>query len=228
MSPSISIIIPAYNEATTLPVCLNELQQLRQEHCELIVVDGESTDDTMAVAAPLTDKILTANKGRAAQMNAGAQAAQGEILWFIHADSIPPVGAANSIRAALTDSQKHWGRFDVRLSGSLRMLRVVETMMNLRSRLSGIATGDQAIFVRRDIFEKIGGYPNIPLMEDIALCQRLKQLSKPVCLRQKITTSSRRWERHGVWRTIFLMWQLRLKYSLGVDPERLARIYYRN
>jgi rSAM/selenodomain-associated transferase 2 len=221
----ISIIIPVLNEATALPACLPPLQPLRQQGCELIVVDGGSTDNSVVIATPLADQVLTARKGRAAQMNAGARAAQGDIFWFLHGDSLPPPAAAALIRTTLNRSDRVWGRFDVRLSGSRPLLRVVETLMNTRSRLTGIATGDQGIFMHRAVFEHVGGYPDITLMEDLALSRALKRISRPVCLRQHLLTSSRRWEQNGIWKTILLMWRLRLAYFLGADPTRLARLY---
>ena len=225
--PHIAIVLPVLNEEAQVAVCLRALQPLREQGCELIVADGGSRDRTLALAEPLADRLVSSPRGRAAQMNAGARQASGEILWFLHADSLPPPDAASLIRVALADPGRHWGRFDVRLSGRQPLLRVVETLMNLRSRLTGIATGDQGIFVRRALFERIGGYPAIALMEDIALCRRLKTYGRPVCLRQRLQTSSRRWERDGISRTILLMWRLRLAYFLGADPARLARIYYR-
>jgi len=224
----ISIIMPVLNEAETLGECLRDLQALRAQRCELIVADGGSRDRSAVLAAPLADRVVLAPKGRALQMNAGAEQAGGSILWFLHADSRPPPSAARLIREAMAVSGVGWGRFDVRLSGRRPSLRIVETMMNLRSRLSGIATGDQGIFVRRALFERIGGYPSIALMEDIALSRLLKRHGRPVCLRQRLQTSSRRWERDGVWRTILLMWRLRLAYFFGADPARLARMYYRS
>jgi rSAM/selenodomain-associated transferase 2 len=222
----IAIILPVLNEEAHIAACLRALQPLREDG-ELIVADGGSRDRTAALAEPLADRVIVAPRGRAAQMNAGARQAGGEILWFLHADSLPPPGAAELIRAALADPNRHWGRFDVRLSGRHPALRVVETLMNLRSRLTGIATGDQGIFVRRQTFERVGGYPAIALMEDIALSRLLKRQSRPACLRQCLRTSSRRWERDGIARTILLMWSLRLAWFLGADPDRLARIYYR-
>ncbi len=222
----ISIIIPVLNEAAVLPACLQALQPLRRQGCELLVVDGGSADATVTIARPLADRVLETPTGRAVQMNAGAQAARGVILWFLHGDSLPPPEAAALIRAALAGSSRHWGRFDVRLSGNRPLLRVVATLMNSRSCLTGIATGDQGIFVRRPAFAQVGGYPAIPLMEDIALSRALKRLSRPVCLLQRLLTSNRRWEQRGIWKTIFLMWRLRLAYFLGTDPARLTRIYY--
>jgi rSAM/selenodomain-associated transferase 2 len=222
----IAIILPVLNEEAHIAACLRALQPLRGDG-ELIVADGGSRDRTAALAEPLADRVIVAPRGRAAQMNAGARQAGGEILWFLHADSLPPPGAAELIRAALADPNRHWGRFDVRLSGRQPALRVVESLMNLRSRLTGIATGDQGIFVRRQTFERVGGYPAIALMEDIALSRLLKRQSRPACLRQRLRTSSRRWERDGIARTILLMWWLRLAWFLGADPDRLAGIYYR-
>ena len=225
--PRITIIIPVLNEAAQLTASLTRLQPLRQQRCELLVVDGGSSDATATLAAPLADQVIVSPRGRAAQMNAGARQAHSEVLWFLHVDSAPPTDATVLIRAALAQPDRHWGRFDVRLSGHHPLLRVVETLMNLRSRLTGIATGDQGIFVRREVFERVGGYPALALMEDIALSRLLKRHSRPVCLRQRLTTSSRRWESNGILRTILLMWRLRLAYFFGADPDRLARMYYR-
>ena len=221
----ISIIIPTYNESSNILDTLNGLQGFREQGHEIVVVDGGSSDSTLELAEPLVDCALSGPKGRAAQMNTGAQASSGDLLLFVHADSSLPNHAASLITSALQQSQRVWGRFDVRLSGAHILLRVVESMMNIRSRVTGIATGDQAIFVRRDIFEQQGGYPDIPLMEDVALSKRLKRISLPVCIRQRLTTSSRRWEEHGIWRTIFLMWRLRFAYFVGEKPEQLVRLY---
>ncbi len=225
--PRIAIILPVLNEETHIVAGLNPLQPLRPQGCELIVVDGGSQDQTVALAQPLADRVIASAKGRATQMNAGAALASGDILWFLHIDSLPPVDAVTLINIALRDPNRGWGRFDVRLSGHPWLLRMVETLMNARSRYTGIATGDQGIFVRRTLFEQIGGYPAIALMEDIALSRLLKRYSRPVCLRQRLQTSSRRWERNGIVRTIVLMWWLRWVYFLGADPDRLTRIYDR-
>jgi rSAM/selenodomain-associated transferase 2 len=223
---SLSIVMPVLNEEATLKTCLQTLQPLRQRGCELIVVDGGSNDSSSAVAEPLADQVLTAAKGRANQMNAGAQAARGDVIWFLHSDSTPPSPADQLIIAALQKTKRVWGRFDVKLSGKQPLLRLVAALMNARSRLTGIATGDQGIFVTRAAFNQVGGYPAIPLMEDIAISRALKKLSRPICLRQRMITSSRRWEQNGILKTILLMWSLRLAYFLGVDPKRLVRIYY--
>lgn len=204
---------------------LSALQALRQNGHELIVVDGGSHDATMTLARALADRVIVTARGRARQMNAGAGLAQGDVLLFLHADTRLPEGADRLIIEGLAKATVGWGHFDVRLSGKQRTLRLVERLMNARSRLSGIATGDQAIFVRRDWFTAVRGFPDIPLMEDIALSRALKRRALPLCLPQQVITSSRRWERHGVLRTILLMWRLRLAYALGVDPRRLARSY---
>ena len=221
-------MLPILNEEAQVAACLGALQPLRGQNSELIVADGGSRDRSVALAGPLADRVVVGPRGRAAQMNAGARQANGDILWFLHADSLPPPDASSLIRAALAGRERGWGRFDVRLSGRRPSLRMVEFSMNLRSRLTGIATGDQGIFVRRDLFERIGCYPPIALMEDIALSRTLKRYGRPVCLRQRVLTSSRRWERDGIARTILLMWRLRLAYFLGADPDRLARSYYRS
>ena len=220
----LSIIIPARNEAAGIETLLQQLQALRACGHEVILVDGGSIDATTTLAQPLCDKVLTAPAGRARQMNAGAQVAQGEVLWFLHADSQIPADAGRLMLDAVHDGHS-WGRFDVRLSGSQRLLRTVGYLMNLRSRITGIATGDQGVFVRRDLFLDIGGFADLPLMEDIELTTRLKRQQRPACLRQQLLTSSRRWEQNGVLRTIALMWSLRLAWSLGVPVERLA-VYY--
>lgn len=220
----ISIIVPTLNEAHGIAATLTPLQTLRQAGHEVIVVDSGSTDDTVAHAAPLADHLVTSPRGRACQMNAGAAAATGDVLLFLHADTMLPLDASAHIT---TDNSHLWGRFDVRLTGTHPLLRMVESMMNLRSRLTGIATGDQALFVERALFLEVGGFPEQPLMEDIALSRTLKRHGRPLCLRARVTTSSRRWEQNGVCSTILLMWRLRLAYFLGADPVRLARLYHR-
>ena len=221
----ISVIVPVLDEAGGIGRSLQPLQALRGRGIEIIVVDGGSRDGTRDAAAPLCDRILDAPRGRARQMNAGAGAAAGRVLLFLHADTRLPSGWSGMVRDALEDRSREWGRFDVRLDGAHPMLRIVERAMNLRSRLSGIATGDQAIFATRAAFRAVGGFPDVALMEDVALSRALRARSRPACLRPAVVTSSRRWERHGIVRTIVLMWRLRLEYALGADPERLARLY---
>ncbi len=223
----ISIIMPVLNEGGSLRGAINALRHLRVNGHEILVVDGGSTDGTPAIANALADKALTSPRGRALQMNAGARAAQGDLLLFLHADTLLPPGADHLIIEGLKQAGRGWGRFNVRLAGRHPLLRVIGFTMNWRSRLTGIMTGDQAIFVRRDWFERVGGYPEIALMEDIAISKRLKREGPPLCLRQKVLTSSRYWRKHGIVRTIVTMWRLRLAYFLGADPVHLARRYYR-
>ena len=221
----ISIVVPALNEASNILRTLLPLQQLRSDGHQIIVVDGGSSDSTVSIAAPLADIVFTSDRGRAVQMNAGAALAANEILLFLHADTQLPSAALTDILEGLDETSKVWGRFDIRLSGNRILFRLVERMMNWRSCLTGIATGDQAIFVKRDLFEQLGRYSEIPLMEDIALCSQLKKYSRPLCLSRKVISSSRRWESAGVIRTITLMLILRLAYALGISPQRLARAY---
>jgi len=224
-TPRLSVIVPTLNEAAAIGDTLAALQPLRARGCEVIVADGGSADGTAALARPLADAVVASEAGRARQQNAGAAVASGEILLFLHADTRLPRDAHVLVADGLRQTGRGWGRFDVRLTGRHPALRVIERMMNLRSRLGGIATGDQAIFVRRERFRAVGGFPVIPLMEDVALSKALKRLGAPLCLRQTVTTSSRRWEQHGVYRTMALMWRLRAEYWLGVDPRRLADRY---
>ncbi|HEX2093398.1 MAG TPA: TIGR04283 family arsenosugar biosynthesis glycosyltransferase [Longimicrobiaceae bacterium] len=221
----ISIVMPALNEAEGIAATLATLQPLRERGHEVVVVDGGSADATVERAAPLADRVLLAERGRGRQQNAGARAARGGVLLFLHADTRLPADADRSVLEGLRRSGRGWGRFDVRLTGRHPMLRVVERMISLRSRLTGVATGDQGIFVRREWFEAAGGFPEIPLMEDVALSCALLRRGRPLCLRETVLTSSRRWEAQGILRTTLLMWRLRLAYSLGADPRRLAREY---
>lgn len=223
----LSIVVPTLNEARCIAATLESLRALRRRGHEVIVADGGSGDATAALARAHADRVICSAAGRAEQMNAGARAAAGDVLVFLHADSRLPEDADRLILQRLVASGCAWGRFDVRIAGDHPLLRLVEAMMNLRSRLTRICTGDQAIFVRREVFFAIGGYPRIELMEDIALSARLRRLSAPLCLRERCLTSARRWESDGVLRTIALMWWLRLQYACGVSPARLARDYGR-
>jgi rSAM/selenodomain-associated transferase 2 len=218
----LSIVMPVLNEAAEIEAALRALAPLRARGVEIIVVDGGSNDGTLALARPLADRVLSAPRGRAMQMNAGETTATGDALLFLHADTRLPDDADRIILAGL--KAHAWGRFGVRFDNG-GCLRLVAMMMNTRSRLTGVATGDQAMFMTRTAFVAAGGFPPIALMEDVALSARLKRLGRPLCLRARVTTSGRRWRRHGVWRTILLMWQLRLCYFLGADPARLARAY---
>ena len=241
MTPSLSIIVPTLNEAGSIEQVLTSVRALDRKlslGLELIVVDGGSQDNTKTLAQPLANQVIDAPRGRARQMNAGAAAASSDYLLFLHADTILTTAAAKELKEALTN-EPVWGRFDVRIESSsednttdatennARMFRVISFMMNQRSRLTGIATGDQAIFVRRDVFESIGGFADQPLMEDIELSKQLCKHAKPTCLKGPVITSGRRWETNGVWATIFLMWRLRWRYWRGESAEELARAYKR-
>jgi rSAM/selenodomain-associated transferase 2 len=222
---SLSVIVPTLNEGDWITATLTALQPLRLRGAEVIVVDGGSTDATVTRAMPLADRVVVASRGRAEQQNAGARLATGDVLIFLHADTLLPAGADRLIEQALAGEGRVWGRFDVEFDASPGLLAVVAWMMNLRSRASGIATGDQVIFVRRDAFKQTGGFPQLPIMEDIALSKRLKRVAQPAALRTKVVTSARRWRANGVCRTVVLMWCLRLAYFVGVAPGRLARLY---
>ena len=220
----LSVVIPCLDEAAGVVATLEALRPLRERGHEVIVVDA-GDDGTDARARPRADQVLRAPRGRAVQMNRGAEAATGDVLLFLHADTRLPASADQAIAEGLARTGRAWGRFDVRLSGRRPSLRVIETLMSWRSRLTGIATGDQGIFVTRERFRTVGGYREIPLMEDIVLSRDLKRLGPPVCLRERVTTSSRRWERNGVARTVVLMWWLRLRFFLRADAADLARRY---
>jgi rSAM/selenodomain-associated transferase 2 len=222
---TLSIIIPVFNEGEGIAATLDALADLRALGVEVIVVDGGSRDATIQRARLRADRVISAPRGRAAQMNAGAEKASGGVLLFLHADTRLPADTDHVLIKGLERSGRAWGRFDVRIEGRHLLLFVVGWLMNLRSRVTGIATGDQAIFVKRDAFHEVGGFPTIELMEDIALSKRLKRVSRPLCLRERVVTSGRRWEEHGVLRTMVLMWRLRLAYFFGADPAELARQY---
>jgi rSAM/selenodomain-associated transferase 2 len=227
MKPVLSIVIPALNEAAGIEATLQALQPLRLRGVELVLADGGSSDSTPTLAQPWVDAVVDAPRGRALQMNAGAARARASVLLFLHADTrLPPLADVLVLQAVQrSDQGACWGRFDVRIEGRPWMLRVVAVLMNLRSRASGIATGDQAIFITREAFERVGGFPEQVLMEDIEISRRLKRLGRPACLRARVCTSGRRWEQRGVWRTIVLMWRLRWRYWRGESPARLAEAY---
>jgi rSAM/selenodomain-associated transferase 2 len=222
----LSIVVPTLNEAAGIVAFLEALQPLRASGVEIVLADGGSRDGTVAAATPMVDRVISARRGRASQMNAGAAVCAGDVLLFVHADCTLPEQADHWILNGLASSRRRWGRFDVRLSGAAIMLRVVERAMNLRSRLTGICTGDQGLFVERKLFEESGGFPEIELMEDVAISRNLRKSGPPLCLSVTLVTSSRRWEKNGIWRTIVLMWRLRLAYFLGTEPRRLADIYH--
>lgn len=219
----LTIVIPVLNEAAIIVAALEALAPLRARGAEVIVADGGSRDGTVELARPLADRVIAAPRGRGAPLNAGAALGIGDALLFLHADTALPDGADRLIAAAL--AQRAWGRFDLRIAGRHPLLAVIARMINWRSRATGIATGDQAIFVRRETFLAAGGFPDLPLMEDVAISQRLKRLCRPACIATPVITSGRRWEHYGVLRTVLLMWRLRLAFYLGAAPEWLASRY---
>lgn len=223
-APKLSIIIPTLNEAAIIEALLTRLRAWRAAGVEILVVDGGSRDDSAARARPLASKVILQASGRSRQMNAGAREARGQHLLFLHADTRLPPGADLSVESSLSGPCV-WGRFDVRLEGRHPLLPVIARAMNLRSRLTGIATGDQGLFMTREAFGAAGGFPDQPLMEDIEMSRRLKRLSPSACLKEKVTSSGRRWERDGAWRTLLLMWQLRWRYWRGESAESLAQEY---
>jgi rSAM/selenodomain-associated transferase 2 len=229
----LTIVIPVLDEAAIIAAALRALAPLRARGAEIIVVDGGSSDGTATLAYPFADRVIAGPRNRGAALNAGAALGDGEVFLFLHADTTLPDRAGHLIAAALADRPSDrpgghvWGRFDLRIAGRHPLLALVARMINWRSRLTGIATGDQAIFVTRTAFWSVGGFPDLPLMEDIALSRKLKRLCRPSCIATPAVTSGRRWDYHGLWHTIALMWRLRLAYYLGVAPARLALAYGR-
>jgi rSAM/selenodomain-associated transferase 2 len=221
----LSVVVPCLNEAEGIAATLDALAPLRARGAEVLVIDGGSSDATAALAETRADAVLRTARGRALQMNAGARLARGDILLFLHADTRLPANADSLVCEGLARSGKSWGRFDIAIRGRHPLLPAIASAMNVRSRLTHVATGDQALFVKRALFEKVGGYPAIALMEDLALSAALKREGAPLCISERASTSGRRWEKHGVLRTILLMWRLRLAYALGADPEELALRY---
>jgi rSAM/selenodomain-associated transferase 2 len=219
----ISVIVPVLNEEKSIAASLMELQRLKPE--EMIIVDGGSSDETREICQRFGVELYLSHPGRAAQMNFGAQRASGDVLLFLHADTRLPPSAFDDIRAALQDRQVLGGRFDLELDSPRPLLKLIGFMISLRSRLSKVGTGDQAIFVRREIFAELGGYADIPLMEDVALSRALKRRGAVACLRSRVVSSARRWEMEGIWRTVLKMWTLKTLYLLGISPVRLKRYY---
>jgi rSAM/selenodomain-associated transferase 2 len=216
--------MPVLDEAAEIEAALSALAPYRRRGVEVIVVDGGSSDGTAERARMLADRVIAAARGRSLQMNAGATAARGDVLLFLHADTQLPENADRLVLDGLAVSDRVWGRFDVRIEGG-GLLGLISLIMNWRSRLSGIATGDQSLFVTRAAFDSVGGFPPIALMEDVVLSAKLKRIGRPCALRARVTTSARRWRRHGTLRTVLLMWRLRLRFFLGADPAKLARVY---
>ncbi|MEA3410470.1 MAG: TIGR04283 family arsenosugar biosynthesis glycosyltransferase [Pseudomonadota bacterium] len=222
----LSVIIPVLNEADRIVASARALAPLRARGHEVICVDGGSSDGTATLCEAHSDLVIGSGKGRARQMNAGAARASGEVLLFLHADTALPERVDELVIDACRDQPPRWGCFDVTLSGDRFAFRVIESTMNLRTRISGVVTGDKAMFVDRTLFETVGGYPDLPLMEDVAISRRLKRLASPVFLHDRVVASSRYWERRGIARSVIRMWALRLRYFLGTDPARLERAYY--
>ena len=221
----LSIIVPFLNEEQEIPGLCAHLQAFKDKGCEIILVDGGSKDLSSSLAQKQGFHVLHTQSGRAHQMNIGAKSATGDVFLFLHADTRPPSMADTDICKKLISDQYHWGRFDVSITGQSPLLKIIAWFINKRSELSSIATGDQGIFVKRTVFERIGGFPSQCLMEDIELSIRLKKHSRPACLSTKVVTSGRRWETRGIWHTIFLMWRLRFAYWLGISPQALAKHY---
>lgn len=222
----ITVIVPVLNEAAQLSALIEQLQSCERQGAEVLLVDGGSDDGSVERLGQVGLTVIRSEKGRAVQMHTGALAAHGEVLLFLHADTRLPDGALHLVQNGLEQREKVWGRFDVSITGGVWMLKVIARMMNIRSRLTGIATGDQAMFVLRSVYQQVGGFPQQPLMEDVELSKQLNRLGKPLCLRAKVCTSGRRWEKNGVWRTILLMWKLRWLYWRGVDAKVLAKLWH--
>jgi rSAM/selenodomain-associated transferase 2 len=220
----LSVIVPMFNEAATIASTLRAIRDSAPD-AEIVVVDGGSIDASVEIARPLCDSVIDAPRGRALQMNAGARASHGDALVFVHADTIVPSTFAADIASALSDPAVVGGRFDVKLDDSSLPYRIIGAMISLRSRISRTATGDQAIFVRRDVFDRLGGFPELELCEDLEFSRRLKRAGRVACLRARVTTSARRWSRDGVVRTVIRMWLIRAMYLIGVPPARLKRMY---
>ena len=225
-APPLTVVIPTLDEAACIEACIGSIRRLLDAGAEVVVSDGGSADDTAARAAAAGPRVLVGPAGRSRQLNAGAARGAAPLLAFLHADCRPEPPACERLLALAAARRAAWGRFDVRLDGPGPALRTIETAMNLRSRLTGIATGDQLMFVSRELFDAVGGFPPIALMEDITLSARLKARAAPLCARERVVASSRKWRREGVVRTTLLMWRLRAAYALGADPDELARRYY--
>jgi len=223
----LSIIIPTLNEENNIARVINDIKSsIQLENYEIIICDGGSSDKTTFIAESLCDQVVISPAGRGGQLNHGAKNAHGDILLFLHADTSLPIHFDKMITNAIaTNPGKSWGRFDLRLSGEKVIFRIVERLINIRSRITFISTGDQCLFMTREIFENVNGFKHIPLMEDVDISKRLKNVCPPICIACPVVSSSRRWEEKGILRTILLMWWLRLLFYMGISPETLKRLY---
>lgn len=221
----LSIIIPVLNEEHFLAVNKERLVSLLQEGHEILIVDGGSQDDSVSIARSLGCEVFCTRASRGHQLGYGANRSKNDVLLFLHADTHLPSHTAKMVAQALVGPEQRWGRFDVRFSNPHPVFRVIAWFMNKRSCLTGIVTGDHALFIKRELYFSCGGYRDVPLMEDVELCRRLKKHASPVCLSEEVVTSSRRWEQNGIFKTVIMMWWLRLMFFFGWSPEKLARLY---
>jgi len=221
----VSVIIPTYRESEKLPALIDQLLPMMSQGHEVIVVNGDPLDTSVEKLEAAGVRVMNSDKGRAKQMNAGAELAQYECLWFLHADSQFTASLSDYLDALVPLEVNQWGRFDIQLDGHQRVFRIIAFMINLRSSLSGIATGDQGIFVHKTLFERVGGFAGIPIMEDVDICKKMKKIKRPNVIKLTLMTSARRWQSKGILSTVFLMWKLRLYYYLGVDPAKLSKLY---
>jgi rSAM/selenodomain-associated transferase 2 len=221
----ISIIIPVLNEENNIGHLLEKLLPAEQNGHEILVVDGGSQDQTISICKRLGVNVFTSACGRAEQMQAGVRMAHGDVFWFLHADTDLLYSVNDYLDDIRSVTSAGWGRFNIALSNDKFIYKVIGYAINLRSRISGIATGDQGIFINRELFQYIGGFRQQPLMEDIQISRDLLRRGRPAVIKRILMTSARRWERRGVLRTILLMWWLRLLYFMGVSPVTLRQYY---
>jgi rSAM/selenodomain-associated transferase 2 len=223
--PVLSIIVPVHNQARSIGAILHALKSFRDRGAEIIVVDGGSNDDTAMLARPLADQVIRSPRGLGLQMNEGAKVANGFIFLFLRPETKLPPDADTQVMYGRSRDTSVWGRFDLRLAGRHMMLPLAARYLNWRSRMSGIASGEQAIFVQREAFFRIGGFRHMPVMEDVDLCQRLKAISPPICVASRVTAPGERFDRDGMWKTLRAMWAMRMRYRMGAKPDDLAKRY---
>ncbi len=223
--PTLSIIVPVLNQSRTMIDTMSALKPFRQRGAEIIVVDGGSDDDTAVLAHPFADRVVKGPRGRAAQMNEGAKVASGFIFLFLPTDTTLPADADTQVMIGRARDTSVWGRFDMRLTGRHPLLPIVARLLNRRSRSSGIASCEQAIFVQRETFFRIGGFTDIPVMEDVEISKRLRAISPPICVTSRVTVPAKRFDRDGLWTTLRTMWIMRLRYRMGMKPEEILKRY---